>query len=139
MQPASRKDISLIMKPPVDTIRLGKQSRDHLIKLRRNTGIENWNILCRWAFCASIKEPTIPPVVKMNLEEGVEMTWKVFAGENADLYASLFISRVSQDKPDAGDEELSGILRDHIQRGLSYLASGTKTRSIGALIERWVV
>lgn len=31
------------MKPPVDTIRLGKQSRDQLVKIKRSTGIENWN------------------------------------------------------------------------------------------------
>jgi DNA sulfur modification protein DndE len=37
------------MKPPVETVRISKQGRDQLIKIRRQTGIENWNIICRWA------------------------------------------------------------------------------------------
>jgi DNA sulfur modification protein DndE len=38
----------------IDSVRVSKQARDQLITLRRRTGIENWNVVCRWAFCASL-------------------------------------------------------------------------------------
>ena len=33
----------------VEHIRLSKQAKNQLIKLKRVTGIEHWNVLCRWA------------------------------------------------------------------------------------------
>ena len=37
----------------IDHIRLSQQAKDQLIKLKRVTGIEHWNVLCRWALCVS--------------------------------------------------------------------------------------
>ena len=42
----------------VESIRISKSGRDQLITLKRRTGIENWNVICRWAFCASSAEPS---------------------------------------------------------------------------------
>jgi len=49
------------MEPPIDRIRLSQTAKDQLTKLKRITKIDQWNILCRWAFVA-LAEPTIPPV-----------------------------------------------------------------------------
>ena len=133
----SRKDTLRIMKAPVETLRIGKQGRDQLIKIRRNTGIENWNIICRWAFCVSLKEPTPPPIPRERLDGGVEMTWKVFAGEESDLYASLLILRAQKDGMSCTPDGLAKCLRAHVNRGLSYLSSGTETRCVTDFIERW--
>src|SRR6266568_4616036 len=73
--------ISGPMKPPIETLRISRQGRDQLIKLKRLTGIEHYNILCRWAFCASLREETPPHEVPHGGEGGVDMHWKVFAGE----------------------------------------------------------
>jgi DNA sulfur modification protein DndE len=125
------------MKPPVESVRIGKQGRDQLIKIRRQTGIENWNIICRWAVCVSLRESTPPPVPRERLEGGVEMTWKVFAGEESDLYAALIITRASKDGFTDLNDALGKCLRAHVNRGLSYLSSGTETRSISDFLRRW--
>jgi len=119
------------MKPPVESIRLGKQSRDQLIKIKRNTGVDNWNIICRWAFCASIREETPPSLKKASQEDGVEMSWKVFAGDQADVLVAL----IAQDVPD--DIDPGQYLHAHLRRGLGYLASGTDTRTVGDFVRKW--
>ena len=66
------------MEAPIKQVRISKTAKEQLIKLKRITKIENWNILCRWAFCRSLAEPTIPAPVTIKTSDGVEMTWEVF-------------------------------------------------------------
>lgn len=125
------------MKPPIETIRISKQGRDQLMKVKRQTGIDQWNIICRWALCLSLREPTPPPQPKQKLDGGVEMTWKVFAGDESETYASLIKLRVITDGLSDDDEGPAKCLRAHIHRGLAYLASGKETQSISDFLERW--
>jgi DNA sulfur modification protein DndE len=127
------------MKPPVETVRISKQGRDQLMKVRRQTGIENWNILCRWALCLSLREETPPPAVKQKLDGGVEMAWKVFSGEESEVLSALVLLRSAVDGFEADGEGPSNCLKAHIHRGLSYMASGQETRSITDFTERWVL
>ena len=119
------------MNPPIETIRLGKQAKDQLIKIKRITGIENWNIICRWALCASLREPTCPPKKRGKSDDGVEMAWRVFAGDMSDVFCAIFAA-AECDETKRGD-----LIHAHLHRGLSYLSSGTKTKSIGEFLERW--
>jgi DNA sulfur modification protein DndE len=125
------------MNPPCETLRLGKQSRDHLIKLKRITGIEHWNIICRWALVVSLREPTRPSPPPENAEGGVEIPWKVFAGELGSPLNALVRMRVHADG-DTADQDPGSVLRAHVTRGLGYLASGTETKSIADFIRRWM-
>lgn len=125
------------MKPPIETVRISKQGRDHLIKIRRQTGIENWNIICRWALCVSLREPTPPAIPREKLDGGVEMTWKVFAGEESDLFGALVALRVSKDGFSTLSDGVGKCVRAHINRGLSFLSSGKETKSIGDFVQRW--
>ena len=125
------------MKPPVETVRISKQGRDQLIKIRRQTGIENWNIICRWALCVSLREPTPPTVPRERLDGGVEMTWKVFAGEESDVLAALMLVRAEKEGFLANSDGVSKCLRAHVNRGLSYLSSGQETKAISDFVHRW--
>ena len=127
------------MKPPVETVRISKQGRDQLMKVRRQTGIENWNILCRWALCLSLREETPPPAVKQKLDGGVEMTWKVFSGDESDTISALLALRTNTDGFDDSVEGPSNCLKAHLHRGLSYMASGQGTSSITDFLSRWVI
>jgi DNA sulfur modification protein DndE len=126
------------MKPPVETIRISKQGRDQLIKLRRQTGIDHWNVLCRWAFCVSMREKTSPPSVNQKLDGGVEMTWKVFAGDQSEIFSALTLLRARKDGLPINPEGIASCLRAHLHRGLAYLASGKETRSISDFAKRWL-
>ncbi|WP_447763411.1 DNA sulfur modification protein DndE [Sphingopyxis panaciterrae] len=118
----------------LDHIRLGQGARDQLVRLKRHTGIEHWNILCRWAFCRSLAEPSLPAPAKIPADSNVEMSWRVFGGKHADLYLALLKERCMGDGLGIDDEMLSQQFRLHLHRGIGYLANDRTLRSIGAMV-----
>jgi DNA sulfur modification protein DndE len=118
---------------PIEHIRLSKQAREQLIRLKRNTGIEHWNVLCRWAFCRSLAEQVVPAPAKIPADSNVEMSWKVFGGRHSDLYLALLKARCLRDGTSLDDESLAQQFRLHLHRGIAYLANDRDIRSIAAL------
>jgi DNA sulfur modification protein DndE len=92
------------MESPIDRIKLSQTAKDQLLKLRRHTKIDQWNILCRWAFCRSLAEPTIPSPVPIPADSNVELTWKVFGGEMSDILLIALKQRCHNDGL-GGDKE----------------------------------
>ena len=126
------------MKPPVDPVRVSARGREHLIKLKRQTGIEHWNVLCRWALCCSLREESRPTPVAHTGEGGVEIAWKIFGGELADVLAALVRERAQQDGLGDGPDDVATCLRAHLERGLSYLASERTTETMSDFLNRWL-
>ncbi|MEQ8829869.1 MAG: DNA sulfur modification protein DndE [Alphaproteobacteria bacterium] len=118
----------------VEHIRLSQQAKDQLVKLKRMTGIEHWNVLCRWAFCLSLSEQSIPPAAKIPADSNVEMSWKVFGGRYADLYMALLKERCVRDGLGTDPETLAQQFRLHLHRGISYLAANKSLRKIDDLV-----
>ena len=120
----------------IETVRISAQGREQLIRLKRSTKIEHWNVLCRWAFCVSLAEKTRPPTTIIKTEGGVEMTWRTFGGGYSDIYQALLKKRCLDDGLDPTPETLGEQLRLHLHRGLTYLATNKQTGSIADLIRR---
>lgn len=118
----------------IEHIRLSQQAKDQLIKLKRVTGIEHWNVLCRWALCVSLAENSIPPQSKIPADSNVEMSWKVFGGRYADLYMALVKERCICDGLGADPDTIAQQFRLHLHRGISYLAGNRKLRKIDDLV-----
>ena len=118
----------------IEHIRLSQRGKEQLIKLKRGTGIENWNILCRWALCISLAERSVPPPAKIPADSNVEMSWKVFGGRYADLYLALLKERCVLDALGTDPETLAQQFRLHLHRGISYLAANKQLRKIQDLI-----
>lgn len=120
------------MKPPVDTVRVSQRGKEILIKLKRNTGLDQWNVLCRWALCASLMRESKPPKVKGWEESNIEMTWKTFAGAHADHLAALVKSRADHHGVDIQDGGmLTDYFRAHLERGISSIQN---VRNLAALL-----
>ncbi len=118
----------------VKQIRLSSAAKDQLIRLKTRTGIPQWNILCRWALCLSLSEPTPPTPFEIPADSNVEMSWAVFAGEWRELYLALLKERCVRDGLDTSAETLNRQLRLHLHRGIGYLATPNRIRSIGDLV-----
>lgn len=118
----------------VEHIRLSQQAKDQLVKLKRVTGIEHWNVLCRWALCASLAESSIPSAAKIPSDSNVEMSWKVFGGRYADIYLALIKERCVRDGLGTDPETLAQQFRLHLHRGISYLAGNRNLKKIDDLI-----
>ena len=119
---------------PPERIRLSKQARDQLTTLKRRTGIRQWNVLCRWALCRSLVEPSVPPDVEIPVDSNVEMTWHVFGGTDADIYAALLRYRCIADRFLVDDRTLNQQFRLHLHRGIGYLVGDPNIRDIGSLL-----
>jgi DNA sulfur modification protein DndE len=119
---------------PFDHIRVSEKAKDQLVKLKRSTGIQHWNVLCRWAFCTSLAEPTIPSPTKIPADSSVEMTWKVFGGSYEELYLALLRQRCQQDGLGITDEVLSTQFRLRLHRGIAYLAAEKRLKTIADLV-----
>lgn len=118
---------------PIEHIRVSQQAREQLIRLKRHTGIDHWNVLCRWAFCRSLAEPSDPPPAKHPADSNVEMSWRVFGGRHSDLFLALLKERCLTDGLDVDDETLATQFRLHLHRGIAYLANDRSIRSVAAL------
>jgi DNA sulfur modification protein DndE len=119
----------------LDHFRVSKQAREQLIRLKRYTGIEHWNVLCRWAFCRSLAEPSMPPPAKIPSDSNLELSWKVFGGRHHEVYFALLKERCLIDGLSPDDEVLAAQFRLHLHRGIAYLASDRRNREgIGAFL-----
>jgi DNA sulfur modification protein DndE len=120
----------------VEHIHLSQQAKDQLIKVKRGTGIQNWNTLCRWAFCLSLNEPGIPPPAKIPADSTVEMSWKIFGGPYAEVYWALLKERCRHDNLGTSSDILAAQFRLHLHRGIGYLAADKTIKNISALLKR---
>jgi DNA sulfur modification protein DndE len=122
------------MEPPVNSIKLSQSAKDRLIKLKRITKIDQWNILCRWAFCYSLAEATQPSIVPIPADSNVEMSWRVFGGEMSDILILALKQRCHQDGLGTEPETLSQQFRLHLHRGIGYLGSNSDIKTIEDLV-----
>ncbi len=118
----------------IKQIRLSVQAKEQLIRLKTRTGIGQWNILCRWAFCLSLRQSSPPTPVAVPTDSNVEMTWQVFGGEAQELYLALLKERCQRDGLDTSDEVLAKQFRLHLHRGIGYLAAPHAIRSLADLV-----
>jgi len=122
------------MEPPIDRIRISQNAREQLLKLKRATHIENWNVLCRWALCKSLAEPTPPSIINIVTDSNVEMTWQVFAGNLSDFLIVALKQRCHNDGLSTDKETLATQFRLHLHRGIGYLAGDRHIKKLEELI-----
>lgn len=111
-----------------DAVRISSRGREILIKLKRYTGISQWNTLCRVAYCYSLAigtEPTNPP------EKGdcaLEIEWGTFCGPiRAELGALTVLRSAKESTP---QQDIAKYVRGHVERGLGAIQN---VRSIAEL------
>lgn len=102
------------------SIRVNQQAKDQLIKLKRITGIKQWNVLCRWALCISLADPTPPLVRSIKADSNVEMSWRTFSGPLDSAFVALLSHRIAT--AGEGFEDLSDVLTAHLHRGIGQLS-----------------
>ena len=56
----------------IDQLRNSTNLKNLLTRIKTNTGIANWNVICRWALCLSLKQTSLPREVDEKLD-GVKL------------------------------------------------------------------
>jgi DNA sulfur modification protein DndE len=120
----------------LEHIRVSERAKDQLIRLKRPTGVQHWNVLCRWAFCVSTADPSPPSPAKIPADSSVEMTWKVFGGAYEELYLGMLKERCRRDGLGTSEEVLVTQFRLHLHRGIGILAADKRLKNIADLVRR---
>lgn len=110
----------------IERVKLSATAKQQLIMLKRRTGIEHYNVICRHALMTSLGSNKALPQEAINFSGGIEIDWKVFAGDAADTYLNLIALRAKQDKGKVTPETVRATLTAHVHRGLSLLVSNSK-------------
>ncbi|MFI9393706.1 DNA sulfur modification protein DndE [Streptomyces bauhiniae] len=118
----------------LENIRLATPSKDRLSRLKRTTGISQWNVLCRWALMLSLADSSTPLVRDVVTDSNVEMSWRTFAGQYGDLYLALLKQRCVTDGLEPTDENVSKTLTIHLARGIGYLGAHKEMTTIEGLV-----
>ncbi|MDB5875379.1 MAG: sulfur modification protein DndE [Ramlibacter sp.] len=107
----------------MERIRLNAAARNQLSTLKRRTGIEHNNALCRHALCLSLANPSVPADENYTFGGGVEIDWRTFTGGQDDLYFNLLTVRLAAEGRKVTADAVRNALVQHVHRGLSYLVS----------------
>lgn len=119
------------MKTPVDHVRVSTTGREILIRIKKRTGLEHWNVICRIALCRSLANPKRPPKPIKTGESSIDMEWKTFAGPISEELTALVYLRASKDGIDfSKKEEISEYFRSHLERGISSLQNVKSLRGL---------
>jgi DNA sulfur modification protein DndE len=117
-----RKDTFSKMEFSIDTVKTTTNTKNILVRIKSRTGIQNWNTICRWGFCHSLKQNTLPRLVDEKFD-GVEMTYETFSGKYSDIYLALLINNLKAHNTPINLTNLNRYLKAHINRGVNILYS----------------
>lgn len=118
----------------VKQFRLSLPEKDKLIRIKSRTGIQNWNVICRWALCWSLNEESAPGGIDPASDSNVEMTWLTFAGEYHEVFEALIRQRCINDGLGTDQETLVKQFRLHLCRGINHFSTRDVLKSCQDLI-----
>ena len=119
------------MDVKIETLRTTTNVKNLLTRIKGVTGIQYWNVICRWGLCLSIKQSTLPRLIEEKLD-GIEIDYDVFVGKNKIIYTQLLINDLQKHKIEITKENLYKYLYAHVNRGVSIIYN-YKMKSISDL------
>lgn len=110
------------MRAPVDHVRISTKAKEILIRVKKRTGLEHWNEICRIAYCRSLANPTPPTFTLSNSSTAIDIEWKTFAGPFQNEITATTLIRAAKDKIDLQSKEaVANYFRAHLERGIASL------------------
>ena len=120
------------MDTNIDILRTSMNVKNSLTRIKSITGISNWNILCRWAFCLSVKQTSLPREVEEKLD-GIEIDYDTLVGRNKFIYTQLLINNLVSHKEEINKKNLTKYLNAHVNRGVNIIYTN-KLKDISGLM-----
>ena len=117
----------------IDILRTSSNVKSSLTRIKTITGISNWNIICRWALCLSLKQTSLPREVEEKLD-GVEIDYDTLVGKNKSIYTQLLINNLVTHKVALDKKNLTKYLYAHVNRGVNIIYTN-KLKDISGLFK----
>ena len=116
----------------IDILRTSSNVKSSLTRIKTITGISNWNIICRWALCLSLKQTSLPREVEEKLD-GVEIDYDTLVGKNKSIYTQLLINNLLTHNVTVDKKNLTKYLHAHVNRGVNIIYTN-KLKDISGLM-----
>jgi len=117
----------------IDILRTSSNVKSSLTRIKTITGISNWNIICRWALCLSLKQTSLPREVEEKLD-GVEIDYDTLVGKNKSIYTQLLINNLVTHNVAVDKKNLTKYLYAHVNRGVNIIYTN-KLKDISGLFK----
>ena len=117
----------------IDVLKTSTNLKNFLTRIKTNTGIANWNVICRWALCLSLKQTSLPREVDEKLD-GVEIDYDILVGKNKTIYTQLLINNLITHKVEINKKNLTKFLNAHVNRGANIIYTN-KLKDISGLFK----
>jgi DNA sulfur modification protein DndE len=121
------------MNYKIDSIKTSSNVKIALTRIKSITRIPTWNVICRWAFCLSLKQTSLPREVDEKLD-GVEIDYDILVGKNKTIYTQLLINNLIKHKVELNKRNLIKYLNAHINRGVNIIYN-YKLKDISGLVK----
>lgn len=106
-------------------LKFSQTLKSQMVKIKAETGIENWNTVCRWALCYSLNLDNEPPEQSFQNDSNLEITWQLIAGDNSEPLTDLVLSRYVN-LPERKNTGVENYIKCHIARGLNLASKSIK-------------
>ncbi len=117
----------------IDQLRTSTHLKNILSRVKTRTGIQNMNVICRWGFCLSLKQTSLPRDIDEKLD-GVTIDYDTFAGKNKIIYTQLLVNNMVKHDVEITRRSLAKYLNSHVNRGINIIYNN-KLKSIVGLLK----
>lgn len=118
----------------IKQIKLSNSAKEKLSRLKGKTGIQNWNILCRWALCYSLSEYTIPTDLEIPSDSNLEMSWYTFSGEYSEIYYALLKEWCLKMGLPTDEATIDKYFKLNLERGIAHLSGTNFIKNLDDLV-----
>ena len=107
----------------IERVKLTSAAKQQLTTMKKRTGIEHYNVICRHALILSLSNPSPVPTENFQFSNGLEIDWNVFTGGEGATYLNLLLTRAKEENVECTEANIRQLLVSHLHRGLSYLVA----------------
>jgi DNA sulfur modification protein DndE len=125
--------LSKKMQPIVKRLKFSEKTRYQIIALKTKTKIPTYAAICRWGFCYSLSQDSIPSPVKLLFDSSLEISWETFIGDTGVAIPAALIQFCYQKGLPLNSESIKRQFELHLARGIAYLV-GIKPSGIEEFI-----
>jgi DNA sulfur modification protein DndE len=106
----------------IESIKLTETEREMLVRIKRKTGIESWNVLCRWAYFLGLSHEKPATNTSHEKRDAVEIKWETFAGKNSNIYSAITKLQYSLEISRKKDITLFDFIHSNLSIGIRILS-----------------
>ena len=123
------------MKKRIEFIKIDENGKNIMVNIKKKTGIDNWNVLCRYALLLSLKNRSLIYQFEKEQASSIIMEWKTFSGKYNSILEAIVKFKFSEEmrnKAEHLQETHEKYVNAHINRGIKIMR---KTRDIKEIIK----